>query len=183
MAELRIKQHPHPDYITEQPDHQHLPPLPLRGLLLGPSQSGKTVALVDMLIRLYRGCWARIYVWSPSVDVDSSWLPVKKYVEEHLGVDPQKEQCFFSHWDPAQVQTVVEGQKKLIEYQKGQKHRKLHGICIVVDDFADDPKIMHPNSGGTSGGSMLNTLFVRGRHLNISTLVSSQKLRLVSSTN
>ena len=29
---------------------------------------------------------------------------------------------------------------------------------------------------------MLNTLFVRGRHLQISTLVSSQKLRLVSST-
>ena len=29
---------------------------------------------------------------------------------------------------------------------------------------------------------MLNTLFVRGRHLCISTLVSSQKLRLVSST-
>ena len=140
------------------------------------------MALVDMLIRLYRGCWARIYVWSPSVDVDSAWLPVKKYVEEKLGVDRQKEQCFFSNWDPAQVQTVVDGQKRLIEYQKGQKHRKLHGICIVVDDFADDPKIMHSNSGGTSGGSMLNTLFVRGRHLNISTLVSSQKLRLVSST-
>ena len=135
-----------------------------------------------MLVRLYKGCWARIYVFSPSVDVDSAWLPVKKYVEEGLGVDQQKEQCFFSHWDPAALQSIVDGQKKLVEYQKKQKHRKLHGICIVVDDFADDPRIMHSQTGAAAGGSMLNTLFVRGRHLNISTLVSSQKLRLVSST-
>ena len=178
----RIQQHPTPAFVTEQPLHEHLPPLPLRGLLLGPSGSGKTVALVDMLVRLYKGCWARIYVFSPSVDVDSAWLPVKKYVEEKLGVDPQKEQCFFSHWDPAALHSIVDGQKKLVEYQKKQKDRKLHGICIVVDDFADDPKVMHAQSGASAGGSMLNTLLCRGRHLNISTLVSSQKLRLVSST-
>jgi hypothetical protein len=41
---------------------------------------------------------------------------------------------------------------------------------------------MHAAGGAAAGGSMLNTLFVRGRHLCISTLVSSQKLRLVSST-
>ena len=146
------------------------------------SGSGKTLALVDMLIRLYKGCFARIYIFSPSVDVDSAWLPVKKYVEEILHVDPQKEQCFFDTWDTATLHHIVESQKKLIEYQKNAKHKKLHGICIVCDDFADDPRIMHTNSGASSGGSMLNTLFVRGRHLCISTLVSSQKLRLVSST-
>ena len=182
MAELRIKQHPTPQYLTEQPEHDHLPPIPLRGLLLGPSGSGKTLALVDMLIRLYKGCWARIYVFSPSVEVDSAWLPVKKYVEEGLGVDPKKEKCFYSEWDAGALQEIVDQQRKLIEYQKGQKDKKLHGICIIVDDFADDPRIMHAAGGAAAGGSMLNTLFVRGRHLCISTLVSSQKLRLVSST-
>ena len=182
MGELRIKQHPTPQYLTEQPEHEHLPPIPLRGLLLGPSGSGKTLALVDMLIRIYKGCWARIYVFSPSVDVDSAWLPVKKYVEQGLGVDPKKEQCFYSEWDPGALKEIVDQQKKLIEYQKGQKDKKLHGICIIVDDFADDPRIMHAAGGAAAGGSMLNTLFVRGRHLCISTLVSSQKLRLVSST-
>ena len=182
MGELRIKQHPTPQYLTEQPEHEHLPPIPLRGLLLGPSGSGKTLALVDMLIRIYKGCWARIYVFSPSVDVDSAWLPVKKYVEQGLGVDPKKEQCFYSEWDPGALKEIVDQQRKLIEYQKGQKDKKLHGICIIVDDFADDPRIMHAAGGAAAGGSMLNTLFVRGRHLCISTLVSSQKLRLVSST-
>jgi len=96
MAELRIKQHPTPQYLTEQPEHDHLPPIPLRGLLLGPSGNGKTLALVNMLIRSYKGCFARIYIFSPSVDVDSAWLPVKKYVEQGLGVDPQKEKCFLA---------------------------------------------------------------------------------------
>ena len=182
MESLRIKQHPTPQYLTEQPEHDHLPPIPLRGLLLGPSGSGKTLALVDMLIRLYKGCWARIYVFSPSVDVDSAWLPVKKYVEETLGVDPKKEQCFYSEWDAGALKEIVDQQRKLIEYQKSQKNKKLHGICIIVDDFADDPRIMHAAGGAAAGGSMLNTLFVRGRHLCISTLASSQKLRLVSST-
>ena len=140
------------------------------------------MALVDMLVRLYKGCWARIYVFSPSVDVDSAWLPVKKYVEDGLKVDPKKEKCFYSEWDPAALQDIVDGQRKLTEFCKENKQKKLHGICIVVDDFADDPKIMHAAGGAAAGGSMLNTLFVRGRHLQISTLVSSQKLRLVSST-
>ena len=132
-----------------------------------------------MLVRLYKSCWARIYVFSPSVDVDSAWLPVKKYVEDGLKVDPKKEKCFYSEWDPAALQDIVDGQRKLTEFCKENKQKKLHGICIVVDDFADDPKIMHAAGGAAAGGSMLNTLFVRGRHLQISTLVSSQKFRLV----
>jgi hypothetical protein len=52
----------------------------------------------------------------------------------------------------------------------------------VVDDFADSPAVVHSASGAASGGSMLNTLFIRGRHMMISTIVSSQKLRLLSST-
>ena len=52
----------------------------------------------------------------------------------------------------------------------------------MVDDFADSPSVVNSSSGAASGGSMLNTLFKRGRHMMISTLVSSQKLRLLSST-
>ena len=61
-----------------------------------------------MLVRLYNGCWARIYVFSPSLDLDSAWLPVKKYVEDGLKVDPKKEKCFYSEWDPAALQDIVD---------------------------------------------------------------------------
>ena len=55
------------------------------------------------------------------------------------------------------------------------KLRSLYQILIVIDDFADNPHL-HKRSGD----SALDTLFVRGRHFQISTLVSTQKLRLVS---
>ena len=55
------------------------------------------------------------------------------------------------------------------------KLRSLYQILIVIDDFADNPHL-HKRSGD----SALDTLFVRGRHFRISTLVSTQKLRLVS---
>ena len=71
---------------------------------------------------------------------------------------------------------------KLFRRQKQMKLKQMYSICIIVDNFADDPKIMHAQGGYASGGSMLNTLFIRGRHLHISTLVSTQKLRLISST-
>ena len=42
---------------------------------------------------------------------------------------------------------------------------------MVIDDFADQPELQD---------GALDTLFIRGRHMCISTWVSSQKLRLIS---
>ena len=77
-----IKVHPTADWTTRGSKHEHLPPTPLKGIILGPSGSGKMVVLVDMILRLYRGAWERIYIFSPSVHIDSSWAPVKDYIEK-----------------------------------------------------------------------------------------------------
>ena len=45
----------------------------------------------------------------------------------------------------------------------------------MVDDFADQPELHR-----RTGDGALDTLFIRGRHMQISTWVSSQKLRLIS---
>ena len=37
-----------------------------------------------MILDIYRDCFARIYIWSPSVFVDHSWEPVKKHIEEEM---------------------------------------------------------------------------------------------------
>jgi hypothetical protein len=99
-----------------------------------------------------------------------------------MKVDGSKEPFFFDTWEPEVLSEIVDTQKRVIEESKKQKIKQLYGILIVVDDFADSPNIVHSNSGAASGGSMLNTLFIRGRHMMISTLVSSQKLRLLSTT-
>ena len=46
-----------------------VPKLPMRSMLVGPSGSGKTVLLTNMILDIYKGCFSRIYVWSPSISV------------------------------------------------------------------------------------------------------------------
>ena len=51
--------------------------------------------------------------------------------------------------------------------------KKLYQVLVVIDDFADTPQLHKPHGA-------LDTLFIRGRHMQRSTWVSSQKLRLIS---
>ena len=64
------------DYTCKQSKPTHLPNVPLRIILLAPSGSGKTVLLTNLILNQYRGCFERIYVFSPSIDLDNTWLPV-----------------------------------------------------------------------------------------------------------
>ena len=103
-------------------------------------------------------------------------------MEKHLGADSEREPWAFDEWDDEKLKEIVSTQAAVIKEQKRQKAGKeLHGIAIVVDDFADDPRIMASRSGAAAGGSMLNTLLVRGRHMQISTFMSVQKMRLAGS--
>jgi hypothetical protein len=167
--ETAIKVHPTAEWTTKNSKYAHLPPT-------------KGCVINDIILRLYRGAWERIYIFSPSVHVDSAWVPVKEYIEDVLKVDGSKEPFFFDTWQPEVLNEIVETQKRVVQECKRQKIKQLYGILIVVDDFADSPNVVHSNSGAGAGGSMLNTLFVRGRHLACSVIVSSQKLRLLSTT-
>ena len=173
MTEVRL--FPTPEYCHRQSKYKHLPPVPIRGALVGGSGSGKSRALVSLILEQYRGCFARIYVFSPSVDIDMTWVPVKTFVERELGVDTDKEPCFFSEWDPPQLEKIISTQYRVVELQKKAKHKRLHSILVVIDDFADRPDLMHHNA------NLLSRLYFRGRHLGISTLVSSQRLKSIAS--
>ena len=54
-----------------------VPKLPMRSVLVVPSGAGKTVLLTNMVLDIYKGCFLRVYVWSPSIEVDSTWKPVE----------------------------------------------------------------------------------------------------------
>ena len=172
-AELAIQPHQHPEYTFKEGPSSHLPRVPLRGLVLGPSGAGKGVFLCDLLVRIYAGCFERIYVWSPSVDLDHQWDPVKKYSERVLKVDPTKEQTFFSQWNETQVREVIRSHTEVTLLAKKMGNKRLHSIIIVVDDFADMPRVMH------SPTNPLAQLFIRGRHAGISTVVSTQKYHAI----
>ena len=123
-----------------------------------------------------QGCFERVMVFSPSINVDDGWRPVKKNnIEETMKVPVDREQTYFEEWDEPALRQIIRQQRKITETSKQLKMRSLFQILIVIDDFADNPHL-HKRSGD----SALDTLFARGRHFQISTLVSTQKLRLVS---
>ena len=143
--------------------------LPIRSVILGPSGSGKTVLLQSMILDIYRGCFSRIYIFSPSIEVDHVWVPVKKYISEEMKVvHSDEEPIYFDHYDPEALSNIIEVQHKITNYMKKQNRSKLFSILILVDDFADSPE-MSRNS------KLLHALYTRGRHSMISTITATQK--------
>ena len=166
---LEIKPIELTDFSCKQSKHEHVPKVPIRMILLAPSGSGKTVLLSNLILNIYRGCFERIYIFSPAVDLDHTWKPVKKYQQDEMKVvESDKEKLYFDSYHPEDLEKVISTQSKVIKLVKAAGKKKLFSILIVIDDFADDPTF-------TRQSKLLHSLFTRGRHNSISTIVSTQK--------
>ena len=161
------------EYDFKQSKYDVAPRLPFSQIITGPSGSGKGILLQSTILDIYRDLFERIYIWSPSISVDSNWTPVKKYIQDNLKVDLEKEKCFFHEYIPEELDKVIKQQHKVIEYQKKNDHKKLFSILIIVDDFADS-KAFSRNS------PLLNQLYVRGRHNAINIITATQKFNALS---
>ncbi len=140
------------------------------GCFLAPSGMGKTTTLISMLLGPYRGIFDQIHVFSPSVDIDSAWGPVKEFAGHLEG------SSFHSEWDEAALREIQDVQRDKIRKLKDAKSRKpLPQVLTIIDDFADRWDVMH------SATNVLTTLFIRGRHLGSSCWLSSQKLTAITS--
>ena len=81
------------EHTCKQSKHDIVPKWPLRGILLAPSGSGKTVLLSNLILNVYRDCFELLYIVSPSVHVDQTWKAVKDYQEKIMKVkETPKEQ-------------------------------------------------------------------------------------------
>lgn len=160
-------------YTYKQSRFPQAPELPTRSIVLGPSGCGKTVLLQQFVLDVYRGAFERVYVFSPTVLLDQTWQPVREYCEKHL--DLQGEECFFEDFRTDKLAEILAVQKSINQRLKDLNKRKLMGVLVIVDDFADDVSIMRGGSG-----NVLKTLYVKGRHYGISTIIGTQKYRLLS---
>ena len=73
-------------YTCKQSKHDIVPKLPLRGILLAPSGSGKAVLLSNLILTVYLDCCERLYMFSPSVHVDQTWQAVQDYQKQLMKV-------------------------------------------------------------------------------------------------
>ena len=141
-------------------------------MLVAPSGAGKTVLLTNMILDIYKGCFSRIYIWSPSIEVDNTWTPVNDYIRDHIKPN-DREQNYFDSYDPSELEQVINTQQKVINYQTNIKHNDLYQILVCIDDFADQPDF-------TRTSQLLHQLYIRGRHYMISTITSTQVYKQIS---
>ena len=162
-----------PEYKYKNSKYDMMPSLPSRMLCVASSTGGKTVLIQNLILRIYRGSIESIYIFSPTVNVDDTWKPVKKYITDVMKVDTEKEQVYYEEYDPVSLKRIIDTQHKVIDFQKKNKQKGLFSILIVVDDFADDPKFVRYSH-------ILHGLFTRGRHNAISCILSTQKYNVLA---
>ena len=162
------------EFDSKQSKYGMVPQLPCRSVILGPSGTGKTVLLTNLITHVYRDCFSRVYIFSPSINVDASWRPVKAYIEKEMKVDhTEEEPIYFDHYDPAQLQKVITTQHKVSEFMKKRNAKSIYQVLVVVDDFADEPSFSRHSK-------LLHSLYTRGRHTFISSLTATQAFTAIS---
>ena len=161
-----VRPHKVPEFKVKQSKYPHVPELPMRALVYGPSGSGKAVLLSNFILDLYtrpngESCFSRWYIMSPSIHVDHTWNAVKDYIRDVMGVDTEKEKCFFDEYDPEALEKIIKQQFKLAETMKNNG-KFVYQVGVLVDDFADVPEF-------TRNSKLLHQLYIRGRHAMITT--------------
>jgi hypothetical protein len=166
-----------PTYTVKQAGSPGVPQLTgggARVIIVAPSNIGKTVICCNLLTRseAWRGCFERIYVFSPSVNLDRNWDVVKRYQANSLKAGVQ-EKLYYPEWSEEALQNIIDRQAHITQIQKDRGMRRLYSICICIDDVADRADIARNSHA-------LQTLFVRGRHFCITTVVCVQKFRVLN---
>ena len=162
-----------PQYKYKNSKYEILPKLPARMIAVASSTGGKSVLIQNLILKIYRGSFERIYTFSPSIHVDDTWTAVKKYISDVMKVDAEKEQIYYEEYDPVALKKIIETQHKVIDFQKKSKQKELFSVLIMVDDFADDPRFVRYSN-------ILHGLFTRGRHNAISCILSIQKYNVLA---
>ena len=100
---IRIK-----EFESKQSKYNMVGALPTRAILCGPSGSGKGVLLSNMILDIYKNCFSRIYIFSPSINVDCTWKPVKEYIEKEMKVSEIDDEKFYFHnYDPKALKHII----------------------------------------------------------------------------
>ena len=150
--------------------------LPTSYILAAPTASGKTMIILNLLLRYYKDMFARIWMFSPSIKLDPQYAVLRKYLEKMS--DQEKEPLMFEDLDQQALGRILEDQRAICEECRKRK-QPIPQVCVILDDLADRGDILQKRQGAASGGSWLVTLATRGRHFGVSWIVSSQVLNLV----
>ena len=159
------------------PYGEPFPDLPTSFLLAAPTASGKTMIILNLMLRYYKDMFARIWFFSPSIKLDPQYAPLRKYIEKMS--DQDREPLMFEDLDQPVLGKLLEEQRQITEECRKRKIKPPQ-VCVVLDDLADRGDILTKRQGGDKG-SWLVSLATRGRHFGVTWIISSQVINLVGS--
>ena len=136
--------------------------LPANSLHIGPSGSGKSLTLLRTLMDSDKlgGMFDRYEIFSPNIFIDPQYKALIKYIEEKT--NQKRDDFCHEEFDQEAIRKLMEEQKKSNAWLRKQGAKRLLSACVVIDDFGERADIVKAH------GSTLNSLFTRGRHLQIS---------------
>ena len=76
------------------------------GCFLAPSGQGKTTTLIAMLLGPYAKVFDEIHIFSPSVEIDFAWDPVREFAK---GL---KASSFHSEWDEKALHAMTHRRRR-----------------------------------------------------------------------
>ena len=160
-------------YEWKQPPKEYLPRCPFRMIISGPSGTGKGVLTQNLLLsdQCYKGCFERIYYCSGSAHLDHNLRAIADYAERELKQDPERDPCLLEGWDVERLSAIISRQRGAVAKAKRMGHKTLPQIMIVVDDLADNKRVVR--------GDLLSNIFIRGRHFGCNCIVLTQRYRLL----
>jgi len=151
--------------------------LPANSLHIGPSGSGKSLTLLRTLMDSDKlgGMFDFYLLLSPNIFIDPQYASLIEYVHKTTG-QMQSDFCF-EDFDQGAIRKLMADQKKANAYLRKIGSKRLLSACCVIDDFGERADLMKAH------GSVINSLFTRGRHLQISVYgLLLQRFRLANPT-
>ena len=96
------------EFEVKQSKYDMVGRLPTRAIVCAPSGGGKTVLLSNLILDVYRGCFSRVYIFSPSIDIDYTWVPVKKYIAHDMkALETENQKFCFNEYDPETLEDII----------------------------------------------------------------------------
>ena len=124
-----------------------VPTIPLKSVIYSPSHGGKSVLITNLIQDIYRDCFERVYIFSPSIEVDDNWRNTKKYLNEAIKISDDEPSLYQPEFNEEVVSEIMDTQKTVIEHiKKNSKSNKLFSMLIVLDDVADDNSQRNPKA-------------------------------------
>ena len=69
----------------------------------------------------YKDCFERVYIFSPSINVDHTWNVVKEYLDKKINLSENEPPLYYDHYDPENLEKIIDTQKKVTEHLKSKK--------------------------------------------------------------